>query len=232
MKAVAIFAIGLSGLLLAFASARASEPPSLQLDLGQASDLKVDASNVPLEQFLKTLGQQLNFTVDFSPLADRSAGVSGKFEGSLDEILFDVLRDTNYVERQGPEGVMRLVIIATAHPAAAPGGPPNTALKINVKSPAAQAAAGAPAASAVPGAAQSALAPTQASNPNNGPPGVVSKLVSTQASTLLPTSANTSEGAPPGATQSLGVLTHVAQANVQALVSALNTACFGQSCAH
>src|SRR5580658_3704221 len=137
MKAVAVFAIGLSGLLLAFASARASDPPSLQLDLAQASDLKVDASNVPLEQFLKTLGQQLNFTVDFSPLADRSAGVSGKFQGTLDEILSDVLRGTNYVERHGPDGVMRLVIIATAQPAVAGAAAPNAAVAVNVKSPAA-----------------------------------------------------------------------------------------------
>ena len=232
MKAFAVCAIALSG-LLAVPAARASEPASLQLDLAKASDLKVDASNVPLEQFLKALGQQLNFTVDFSPLADRAAGVSGKFEGTLDEILSDVLRGTNYVERQGPDGVTRLTIIATAQPAAPGAVAPNAAVAINVKSPAA------PATTTPAGAAASSAATTQAVAPaaNPGaPPSVVSKLLSTQASAMVPVSANapdsTSAAAPTGGAQSLGVMTHVAQANVQALVAALNTACIGQNCPH
>jgi hypothetical protein len=234
MKALAAYALAVLG-MVAVSGARAADTPSLTLDLAQSQDLRVEASGVPLEQLLKTLGEQLNFTVDFSPLANRSATVSGTFEGNLDELLADMLRGTNYVARRGPQGVKHLVVMTAS--SASPGAPPpaqgKTAVAVDIKS------ASQPAADAVrtatPDAGRTAqAAPAGAPHPPGagGPPGVVSKLLSTQAGAMLPIDPNSQQpSALPANSQSLGVMTHVAQTNVQALVSALNAACIGPTCA-
>jgi hypothetical protein len=240
MKALAMCALALLG-AFAVPSARANDAPSLKLDLTRSQDLTVDAESVPLEQLLNTLGEHLNFTVDFSPLASRSVAVNGKFEGDLDELLSEILRGTNYVARRGPQGVTHLVVIATgnAPSSATPAASGNTPVAIDVKSPSLPAVAQgrSNAADASQGAPQKSAAPINNAG-TDGPPGVVSKLLSVQAATMLPADtaspadSNTPASAPAAGTQSLGVMTRVAQANLQALVAGLNAACIGNTCAH
>jgi hypothetical protein len=237
MKAFAVCALAL---LAAFAVpyARADDTPTLKLDLAQSQDLTVDASGVQLEQLLKTLGEHLNFTVDFSPLANRSALVSGKFEGDLDDVLADILRGTNYVARRGLQGVTHLVVMTASNgsPAATPAASgKNAVAAVDVKSPPQPGPAAAQAHPPGADADRAAQAGAPAQNTGgNGPPSVVSKLLSAQAGAMLPADPNApaQASAPATGTQSLGVMTRVAQTNVQALVSALNTACIGTGCAH
>jgi hypothetical protein len=234
VKPLAAFALALL-IIAAAPSARAADTPTLKLDLAESQNLSVDASKVPLEQLLNALGEQLNFTVDFSPLASRTALVSGKFGGDLDELLSDILRGTNYVARRGPQGIVRLVIIATgnAQPTAAPAAG-NTAVAIDVKSPSSSAAAQSQstAAAAAKSAPPVPAVPAQSAAGSDGPPGVVAKMLSAQASALMPVDPNAPAAPPTPGAQSLGVMTRVAQANVQALVAGLNAACIGPSCGH
>lgn len=232
MRAFAACALAVLGMLVV-SGARAADTPSLTLDLAQSQDLRVDASGVPLEQLLKTLGEQLNFTVDFSPLANRSAVISGKYEGNLDELLADMLRGTNYVARRGPQGIKHLVVMTAG---GAPPGPAvpakgQTAVAVDIKSPSQPGAATARASAL--SSAQIAQAPAVGpqSPGAGGPPGVVSKLLSSQAAAMLPVDPNAPASAPVVGNQSLGVMTHIAQGNIQALVSALNAACIGATCA-
>jgi hypothetical protein len=95
VKGVVACAPSLLG-FLATPPTQVSEKPSLQLDLGRSQDPTVDAHDVPIVQRLKDLGERLNFTVDFSPRANLSAAVNGKFEGNLDEILSEILLTSIY----------------------------------------------------------------------------------------------------------------------------------------
>jgi hypothetical protein len=234
MKASAVCALLLLG-CFTIAPAGASESPTLRLDLEHSQDLVVDAHGVPLEQLLKTLGENLNFSVDISPLASRSTAVSGKFEGNLDEILSDILRGSNYVAQYGPQGLSKLVVVApSGQPPSTPAAAPaTTAVAVDVKSPT-PAPVGAKAQSAPSATAQSAPAPVAAAAAGGGdtPPSVLSKLLSVQAGAMLPPDPNAPAAAPTTGAQSLGVMTRVAQSNVQALVSALNAACIGSGCGH
>jgi hypothetical protein len=234
MKALGVCALLLLG-CLTVAPAGASESPTLRLDLEHSQDLVVDAHGVPLEQLLKALGENLNFSVDISPLASRASAVSGKFEGNIDEILSDILRGSNYVAQYGPQGLSKLVVAApsgpppSSTPAAAPA---TTAVAVDIKSPT-PASVGAKAQSAPPSTAQSAPAPVAAAaGGGDTPPSVVSKLLSVQAGAMMPPDPNAPAAAPTTGAQSLGVMTRVAQSNVQALVSALNAACIGSNCGH
>jgi hypothetical protein len=234
MKALAMCALVLLG-CFAVAPAGARESPTLQLDLERSQDLVVDAHGVPLDQLLKTLGEHLNFSVDISPLANRSTAVSGKFEGNIDEILSDILRGSNYVAQYGPQGLSKLVVVAPsgAPPSTPAATPVTTAVAVDVKSPT-PAPVGAKAQSAPSSTAQSAPAPgaAAAAGGGNTPPSVVSKLLSVQAGPMLPPDPNAPAVPTPTGAQSLGVMTRIAQSNVQALVSALSTACIGGSCGH
>jgi hypothetical protein len=229
MKNVAVCALALLGFLSASA-AQAADPPKLSLDLEQSQDLKLEARQVSLEQVLSELGHQLNFTIDFSPLADRATLVSGKFEGTLEELLSQILSNANYIAKRGPDGLSRVVVMATtSKPAASPTtGAENQPAAVEVKSPAQNGAATAQASPRPPAAASTLGAAANAGA--GGPPSVVSKLLSSQASAMLPPDPNAAPAA--AGAQSLGVLTHVAQGNVQALVSALNAACIGSGCSH
>lgn len=234
MKAVAVCILALLGLVVA-PMVRAADAPSLSLDLGRSQDLKIDARHVPLEQLLNELGQHLNFTVDFSPLADRAAIVSGKFEGNLDELLSEILSNANYVAERGPRGVSHLVVIAASKTTGAPAtaaaaGQP---VAVDVKSgpqPASATAQAAPPAGFGGQPLGAAAGNNPAGNPA-GPPSVVSKLLQSQANAML-ADPNAGSTVPAGGTQSLGVMTRVAQSNVQALVAALNAACIGSACPH
>jgi hypothetical protein len=235
MKAFAVCALLLLG-CFTVAPAGASESPTLRLDLEHSQDLVVDAHGVPLEQLLKTLGENLNFSVDISPLASRSMAVSGKFEGNIDEILADILRGSNYVAQYGPQGISKLVVAAPSGqqpPSTPAAAPTTTAVAVDVKSPT-PAPVGAKAQSAPSSTAQSAPAPVAAAAAGGGdtPPSVLSKLLSVQAGAMLPSDPNAPAVAPTTGAQSLGVMTRVAQSNVQALVSALNAACIGSTCGH
>lgn len=224
MKAAMIWVLALLS-LVAVPVSRAAEAPQLNLDLEQSQNLKVDARHVPLDQLLNALGQHLNFTVDFSPLADRGAFVSGRFEGNLDELLSEILSNANYVAQRGPRGVSHLVVIAASKTAA-----PSTTV----------AAASQPVAIDVKPPAQPGTATAQAGSSGaqplgafaGGPPSVVSKLLQSQANAMMSADSNAMLPMPTGGTQSLGVMTHVAQTNVQALVSALNATCVGTACPH
>lgn len=137
MKAAAVCAL-LFLAFFAFPLAQASEKPSLQLDLDRSQDLAVDAQDVPVEQLLKKLGDSLNFTVDFRPLANPSAVVNGKFEGNLDEILSEILRSSSYVAQRSPLGAITHVVVMPAAGGEASGMPAsaeNTPVAVNVKSP-------------------------------------------------------------------------------------------------
>ena len=131
VKGVVVCALSFLG-FLAITPAQASEKPNLQLDLGRSQDLTVDAHDVPIEQLLKDLGERLSFTVDFSPQANVSAVVNGKFEGSLDEILSEILRSSSYVAQHGPLGITHVVVMASASAPASAGGAP---MAVDVKSP-------------------------------------------------------------------------------------------------
>jgi hypothetical protein len=234
MKAFAVCALLLLG-CFTVAQAGASESPTLRLDLEHTQDLVVEAHGVPLEQLLKTLGENLNFSVDISPLANRSTAVSGKFEGNIDEVLSDILRGSNYVAQYGPQGLSKLVVAAPSGsppptPAAAPA---TTAVAVDVKSPT-PAPVGAKAQPAPSSTARSAPGPVVAAAAGGGdtPPSVVSKLLSVQAGAMLPADPNAPAAATASGAQSLGVMTRVAQSNVQALVSALSAACIGSNCGH
>jgi hypothetical protein len=92
----------------------------------------------PVEQLLKKLGDSLNFTVDFWPLANPSAVVNGKFEGSLDDILSEILRSSSYVAQRSPLGVITHVVVIPAAGGEASGTPAsvgNTPVAVDVKSP-------------------------------------------------------------------------------------------------
>jgi len=135
VKGVVVCALSFLGCFALF-PAQANEKPSLQLDLGPSQDLTVDAHDVPIEQLLKDLGERLSFTVDFSPQANPSAVVNGKFEGSLDEILSEILRSSSYVVQHGPLGITHVVVMASASGMAsgAPASAANTPTAVNVRS--------------------------------------------------------------------------------------------------
>jgi type II secretory pathway component GspD/PulD (secretin) len=156
VKGVVVCALSFLG-FLAIPPAQASEKPNLQLDLGRSQDLTVDAHDVPIEQLLKDLGERLNFTVDFSPQANVSAVVNGKFEGSLDEILSEILRSSSYVAQHGSLGITHVVVMASGSGMAsgAPASAGNTPMAVDVKSPEPGPVA-APAGQAAPPAAEAA----------------------------------------------------------------------------
>ena len=126
MKGIVACALSLLG-FFAIPPAQASEKPSLQLDLGRSQDLTVDVHDVPIEQLLKDLGDRLNFTVVFSPHANPSAAVNGKFEGNLDEVLSEILRTSSYVAQHGPLGITHVIVMASASAPASAGGIPMAA---------------------------------------------------------------------------------------------------------
>src|SRR5580704_13126174 len=181
MKASAVCALLLLG-CFTIAPAGASESPTLRLDLEHSQDLVVDAHGVPREQLLKALGENLNFSVDISPLASRSTAVSGKFEGNIDEILSDILRGSNYVAQYGPQGLSKLVVAPSGQPPSTPAAAPaTTAVAVDVKSPT-PAPVGAKAQSGPSSTAQSA--PTPVAGGGDTTPSVVTKLLSLQAGAM------------------------------------------------
>ncbi len=242
---VCIAAVLASGLVVGLANAgtveilAGTEPGTIRLEVRDATTAEI----------LIKLGARYNFTVDKLSDAAGNASCSGRWTGSLDEILRRVLKSESHVIAGGGSNGLSKITLLDSKPSAAPAAPSAVAtaaphagkdtarapepMAQSVPTPTAPApsksAPIAPASGSVGQSPVTPISPVQAANAeHNG--GIVADHMQQMMQPFAPSYGGSGAGSAPSPVTDMVGLTQQAHANVQNLAASLRGICIGDNC--